>query len=183
VNLRLGALFLVWDLIVLMRIVELKVSRRNERALVERGGQVVGPSGLGLLVCAHVLWLLAWPVEVIGLATRAPAVWPALAVLAAAAEAMRLWTIATLGRRWTLRVVRLDGEPLVTGGPYRWLRHPNYVAVAAEVVLLPLAFGAWRSALVGLGLYLFGLSFRLPAEERALAPARSQPLDPRTTRP
>jgi len=183
VNLRLGALFFAWDLIVLMRIVELRVSRRHERALVARGGQVVAKSGLGLLVLAHVIWLLAWPVEVIGLATRAPSVWPALAVGVVAAEALRLWTIATLGERWTHRVVRLDGEPLVTRGPYRWLRHPNYVAVAAEVVLLPLAFGAWRSALVGLGLYLFGLSFRLPAEERALAPARPQALDPRTTRP
>lgn len=172
-NLRLGALLLAWDLIVLMRIVELKLSRRHEQALVARGGRVLEKSGLALLVFAHVLWLLAWPVETLALDTRAPRAWPALAALAVAAEGLRLWTIATLGERWTLRVVHVDGEPLVSGGPYRWLRHPNYVAVAAEVALVPLAFGAWRSALVGLGLYLLGLAVRLPAEERALARAES----------
>lgn len=172
-SLRLGALLLAWDLIVLMRIVELKISRRHEQALMARGGRVMRKSGLALLVLAHVLWLVAWPVETLALGTRAPAAWPALAGLAVAAEGLRLWTIATLGERWTLRVVRVDGEPLVSGGPYRWLRHPNYVAVAAEVVLVPLAFGAWRSALVGLGLYLLGLAVRLPAEERALARAES----------
>lgn len=170
-NLRLGALLFAWVLIVLMRIVELEVSRRHEQALVARGGRVVAKSGLALLVFAHVVWLLAWPVETLALGTRAPGAWPALAALALAFEGLRLWTIVTLGERWTLRVVRVDGEPLVAGGPYRWLRHPNYVAVAAEVALVPLAFGAWRSALVGLGLYLLGLAVRLPAEKRALEQA------------
>jgi methyltransferase len=183
VSAELAALAVAWVVIVIQRLVELRVSARHERALAARGGREIRASGFGLLAAAHAIWLVAWPLETVGLATRPPAAWPALALLFAAAEALRLWAIASLGDRWTVRVVRVAGEPLVAAGPYRLFRHPNYLAVAAQVLILPLAFGAWRSALLGLVLYLFGLARRLPVEERALASERPRPLDPRTTRP
>jgi len=80
-------------------------------------------------------------------------------------------------------VIALPGRPLVRSGPYRWLRHPNYLAVATETLLLPLAFGAWRSAISGLALYLAALVLRLPAERRALAEARGETLDRGGVRP
>ena len=73
--------------------------------------------------------------------------WPMLA-LVLASQALRWWCIATLGRRWNTRVIVVPGLPLVTGGPYRWLRHPNYVAVVVEGVALPLVHAAWVTALV-----------------------------------
>ncbi len=84
-------------------------------------------------------------------------------------QLVRLWVIASLGPHWTTRVIVQPGAPLVTRGPYRFLRHPNYAVVALEIPVLPLAFGAWRIAL-GFGLVnLALLAHRIRVEDRALA--------------
>ena len=91
------------------------------------------------------------------------------AAFVATASALRWWVMATLGWRWTTRVVAIPGLPLVTGGPFRWLRHPNYLAVAVEVAALPLAVGAWITAIAGTLLNaVLLLAVRIPCEEAAL---------------
>jgi methyltransferase len=157
----------VWLAVVAQRLWELRLSARHEAALAARGGYEMPGSRLLPIALAHMAWLGVWLWEEIALAPRPPAVWPALAALAVAAEALRLWAIASLGPRWTARVFALPGEPLVARGPYRWIAHPNYLAVALETLLLPLAFGAWRAGVIGLALYLVTLSLRWPAERRA----------------
>ena len=85
----------------------------------------------------------------------------------------RLWVLATLGPRWTTRIVILPGAPLVTGGPYRFVKHPNYVVVAGEIAALPLAFGLWPIAALFSLLNAAVLAIRIREEERALSSLRA----------
>ena len=154
------------------RIVELIVSRRHERRLSARGAHEVGRGHYPVMVALHTGLLLAAPAEVL-LLDRPFVPWLGLPMLAivAVTMALRWWVIRILGDRWTIRVWVLPGAPLVTTGPYRWLRHPNYVGVAVEVVALPLVHTAWWTALAfGLG-NLWLLAHRIRVEDRALAQA------------
>jgi methyltransferase len=107
--------------------------------------------------------------------------WPMLAVLAAS-QALRWWCIGTLGPRWNTRVIVVPGLPLVTHGPYRWLRHPNYVAVVAEGLALPLVHTAWITATSFTVLNAALLTVRIRCENRALVAATTPPA-PATTAP
>jgi methyltransferase len=97
-----------------------------------------------------------------------------LAALFAVLLVARAWTIASLGRYWTTRVITLPDEPLVRRGPYRFLRHPNYLIVAGEIAVLPLIFGAWRLALLFSVANSALLWYRIRVEDRALAPRRAR---------
>jgi methyltransferase len=128
------------------RLIELVVSRRNLSRLLDRGGRLIEGDGHRAIVAVHVAWFLAMGAEHV-LASWSG--WHAATVPLLGgfvlAEGLRLWAIGTLGERWTTRVVVVD-EPPVEAGPYRWLAHPNYVAVWIELVVLPLAFGLWITA-------------------------------------
>lgn len=158
--------------VAVQRLCELAISRRHLRALLARGGREVGASHYPWMVALHAAFLVSCLVEVwlLGRPFRLPLALAALAVLAAA-SALRLWTIASLGERWTTRVVVLPGEPLVTAGPYRWLRHPNYLVVVLELAAIPLVHGAWLTA-AAFGLAnLALLRLRTGVEDAALAAA------------
>lgn len=153
--------------------VELMVSTRNARWAFDRGGVEAGRRHFPPMVALHTGLLLACALEpvlagrpfITGLAVPA-------ALLALAAQALRWWCIRTLGRRWNTRIVVVPGLPLVQSGPYHFLRHPNYVVVALEGVVLPLVASGWITALVFTALNAVLLvGFRIPAEERALAGA------------
>jgi methyltransferase len=146
------------------RLLELVFARRNEAHLRRLGGVEVGARHYPLIVLVHALWLAALPVLVPS-DTR-----PDLSLfgLYLLLQAGRYWVIATLGRRWTTRVIVLPGEPPVTRGPYRYVRHPNYLIVAAEIALLPFVFGAWQIALVFSILNAAMLAVRIRAEDAAL---------------
>ena len=102
-----------------------------------------------------------------GLAPGLPAN-PALLLAYGLLQALRIWVIATLGRRWTTRIIVLEGAPLVRRGPYRFLAHPNYVVVGAEIAVLPLMFGLIWSAVVFSALNALILFVRIRAENAAL---------------
>lgn len=154
------------------RVAELVVSKRNLRWSLERGGvergrghyppMVVLHTGL-LLGCLAEVWLADRPFD--------PALGWTMFALVLAAQALRWWCIGTLGPRWNTRVVTVPGLPLVTGGPYRLIRHPNYVAVVAEGVALPLVHGGWLTALVFTVLNAWLLTVRIRCENTALAAA------------
>jgi len=151
------------------RLVELVVSRRHARALVARGAAEAGAAHYPLMVAVHGLLLAGAALEVVFL--HRPFLpwlgWPMLA-LVAGTMALRYWVVATLGERWTTRVLVLPDAPLVAGGPFRYLSHPNYLAVAVEVVALPLVHTAWITA-VACGLAnLAVLAVRIRAEDAAL---------------
>jgi methyltransferase len=151
------------------RVIELVVSRRNVRRSLAAGGVEMGWRHYPALVAFHTAFLAACAVEPILL----PKTWPLAAAVAALtvallAQGLRWWAIATLGRRWSTRIIVLPGAPPVVGGPYRLLAHPNYLAVAVELLAVPLIGGALvTAALATLGNVLL-MALRIPAEERAL---------------
>jgi methyltransferase len=155
--------------VAVQRLVELAVSRRNERRLLARGGERLAQDGFLPLAAAHALLYVALPLE------WAWAPWaglglhsvPALA-LALAASAWRYWAALSLGPRYTVHVIRLPGSPLVHRGPYRWMRHPIYRAVAVELPAVPLAFGAIATALLLFAAQGLALVHRIRVEERHL---------------
>jgi methyltransferase len=151
------------------RVAELVVSQRHLRWARERGGLESGQGHYPTMVTLHTALLLGCLVEVN--AFDRPFVawlgWPMLFVVAAA-QALRWWCIRTLGPQWNIRVVVVPGLPLVRSGPYRWLRHPNYVAVVAEGVALPLVHDAWLTALVFTVLNSGLLVVRIRCENRML---------------
>ncbi len=152
-------------LVALQRLAELVYGRRNATRLLAAGGIEAGAGHYPLLVALHGGWLAALFALV---PTEAPADWGLLG-LYGLLQAGRLWVIASLGGRWTTRVIVLPQAPLVKRGPYRFLRHPNYAVVALEIPVLPLAFGAWQIALAFGLANLALLTHRIRVEERALA--------------
>jgi methyltransferase len=159
-----GTLFFV----ALQRLGELVWANHNTGQLRRLGAIEADAAGYPLFVLLHAGWLAAMLLFV--RAAAAPR-WPFLALFGAA-QLGRLWVIVSLGRFWTTRILTLPGMPLVATGPYRWLRHPNYVVVAAEIALLPLAFGA--VAIAALFSVLNGLLIgrRIRIEDRVLASRR-----------
>jgi methyltransferase len=158
--------------VALIRLVELSVAQRNLRWARERGGVETGAGHYPVMVALHTALLVGCLVEVFA-ADRPflPALgWPMLALLVAA-HALRWWCIRTLGPQWNTRVVRVPGMPLVTGGPYRRLNHPNYVAVVVEGFALPLVHTAWITAIAFTVLNALLLRVRLRVETQALAEA------------
>ena len=154
------------------RLAEQVVSKRHLRWAVARGGVEVCHGHYPAMVAVHTGLLAGAVAEVIWL--DRPFVpllgWPML-LLALACQALRWWCITTLGPHWNVLVVVIPGMTLVRSGPYRWLRHPNYVAVVVEGVALPLMHGAWLTALLFTVLNAGVLTVRIRCENRALATA------------
>jgi methyltransferase len=165
-----SAYLVLIGLVALERLAELAVARRNLAWARSAGGLEYGRRHYPWIVMAHVALLAGAPAEVWLLGRPfVPALgWPMLAV-AVLAQALRWWCIGTLGRRWNTRVLVVPGLPLVTGGPYRWLRHPNYVAVVAEGIALPLVHTAWVTAVVFTAVNAVLLTIRITVEDRVLA--------------
>lgn len=150
------------------RVAELGLARANTRALLARGAYEVAPGHYPLIVLVHAGWLAAlwW------IAPGQPVIWSLVAVFLLL-QLARVWVIRTLGPRWTTRIIILPQAPLVTGGPFRFLSHPNYAVVVAEIAVLPLAFGLWEVALVFSALNAIVLTIRVRAESAALSRPRS----------
>ena len=155
---------LVLALVTLQRLGELALARRNTARLREAGAVEVGAGHYPLVVAVHAAWLA-------GLWLLAPPLPPSLPWLAAFAvlQVLRVWVLASLGRRWTTRILVLPGAPLVRRGPYRLMAHPNYAIVVGEIAVLPIAFGLYGYALVFSLLNAAILAIRIKAETDALA--------------
>jgi methyltransferase len=154
----------------LERVAELVVSERHRRWSMAAGGVEYGASHYPIMVVLHTGLLVGALVEV--LALDRPFLpwlgWPML-VLVLLSQALRYWCVAALGPQWNTRVIVVPGAPRVIAGPYRWLRHPNYLAVVLEGIALPLVHTAWVTALVFTALNaVLLLGFRIPTENRAL---------------
>ena len=164
-----GFFLLLVALVALERLAELALSRRHERVLRARGAVEHGAGHYPAMVAVHGALLAGAPAEVLLL--DRPFLpwlgWPMLA-LVAGTMALRYWVVASLGTRWTTRVLVERDVPLVSGGPFRLLPHPNYLAVAVEVVALPLVHTAWVTALACGAANLVVLARRIRVEDAAL---------------
>lgn len=156
--------------VALERVAELWLSERNARRALARGGAEHGRGHYPAMVLLHAALLAACAAEALLFPDPPPrAAWLAVAGVGLA-QALRWWAVAALGDRWSTRVVVVPDTAPVTRGPYRFLRHPNYLAVAVEVPCLPLAWGSWRTALLFGAANALLLRVRIRAEERALGP-------------
>jgi methyltransferase len=152
------------------RFCELRIAKRNREHALARGGKEYGADHFGAMAAMHTTFLLSCVAEVWLLARPFRALLAAVAIaFVVAAQALRYWCIATLGERWNVRVIVVPGMTLANDGPYRFLRHPNYVAVVTEILALPLVHDAWLTALVFTLVNAGMLSVRIRVEERALA--------------
>lgn len=141
---------------------ELVFARYNTRRLLARGAIEHGAGHYPLIVLLHASWLLA--IGVLGWSDPVNLGWLAtFAIL----QLLRVWVLASLGARWTTRIIVLD-EPLVARGPYRWLPHPNYAVVIAEIIVAPMVLGLWQVAAIFTLLNAAVLTIRIRAEARAL---------------
>ena len=154
---------IILSAVTLQRLSEMWLSNKNSKRLIAEGAREHAPGHYPLIVGLHTAWLAAlwW------LAPLRPvyAFWLGLFVLI---EMGRIWVLTSLGRRWTTRIIVLPGAPLVRKGPYRFIDHPNYLVVAAEIAVLPLVFGLWRTALAFSLINAAVLFIRIRAENRAL---------------
>lgn len=155
------------------RLLEVALSWRNARRALARGGREVEGRGFyAAMVAVHGLLFVAAPLEVAWLDRPfLPALAAVATGLVAVAMGLRYWAVATLGDRWNTRIIVIPGEPAVDRGPYRYVRHPNYIAVTLEMAALPLVHTAWLTALVWSLASALLLALRIPREEAALAQA------------
>ena len=154
--------------VTLQRLVELRLADRNSSRLLAEGAVESSRGHYPFIVALHMLWLAALWWWAPGRPIDIP-----LLVLFALLQVGRVWVIATLGERWTTRIIVKPGAPLVRKGPYRFINHPNYLIVTLEIAVLPLVFGLWRIALLFSLLNAVILAIRIREENRALASLRS----------
>ena len=155
--------YAIMAFVTLQRLSELVIARRNTARLMAAGAREYGASQYPVMVAMHTAWLIAlW----FSVGDRTVS-WPLLLVFAVL-QGMRIWVLATLGPRWTTRIIVLPGASLVAQGPFRFLRHPNYAVVTAEIAVLPLTFGLVGIAALFTVLNAAMLYVRIGAENRAL---------------
>ena len=149
------------------RLIELPVARANTARLLAAGGREVAPGHYPFIVAMHAAWLASLWLFSLGQPINVP-----LLILFGFVELARVWVLRTLGPRWTTRIIIVPGEQLVARGPYKFVSHPNYLVVAAELLILPLVFGLWQIALLFTLLNAAILTVRIRAENAALSPSR-----------
>ena len=161
-----AVLFLAF--IILQRLSELAISKANTKRLLARGAFEVGANHYPAMVAMHSAWIIC--LVVFGYNQPISLFWLALFALL---QLFRVWILASLGSRWTTRIIILE-EPLVTRGPFKFIRHPNYTLVVAEIIVAPMVLGLWWVAVLFTVLNAAMLWVRIGAEERALSPLRDQ---------
>ncbi|MCW1928576.1 isoprenylcysteine carboxyl methyltransferase family protein [Bhargavaea beijingensis] len=155
-------------LVIIQRLVELRVAKRNEQKLKSRGAFEAEASHYPYMVAMHIGFFISLIAEVLLTDRPLSPIWPVLLAVFLAMQVLRVWCLASLGEFWNTKIIILPGASVVKRGPYKWLRHPNYVIVTTELLVLPLIFQAYFTTIVFMALNAWMLSVRIPAEERAL---------------
>ncbi len=158
---------------IVQRLLELRHSKKNEAAMLARGGREHAPGHFQFMKLVHTLWFVAMLAEVFLLDRRLEArlewgIAIGAVIATVVGQLLRYAAIRTLGERWSVRIMTVPGSPAVAGGIYRYVRHPNYVGVILEIAAVPLIHGAWLTAIVFTILNALVLWIRIGAEERAL---------------
>lgn len=162
-------LWLLLGLILVQRWIELVIAHRNQVWILKQGGVEHFPQHYRWIVAMHTSWLVLWPVEASLRGSLLVAWWWTPLMFLVIAQCFRYGAMLSLGRYWNTRILVIPGTSPQARGLYRWLDHPNYVAVALELAFFPLLFGAWYAAIFfSLCNAVLLLGFRIPAEEKAL---------------
>jgi methyltransferase len=163
--------FLLLLFIILQRAAELALARRNEKILKSQGSIEFDKGGYRVIAAMHVAFFISLICEKIFLDRILNTYWTLFATLFVGAQVLRLWAIKSLGVRWNTKILVIPGKKLVARGPYKYIRHPNYVAVIAEIAAIPLTFSCYITAAVFSLLNLILLRRRIKIEEGALREA------------
>lgn len=163
------ALWVLFGLIVLQRLVELVIARRNEKWMKDHGGIEQGSGHYILFIVLHVSFFLSLLAEIMLSGSSDTTFHYVLFALFLVTQVVRIWCIHALGRFWNTKIIIAPNFSLVKEGPYKYMKHPNYVIVGVELFIIPLLFGAPVTAAIFPILHILLLTVRIPAEERALA--------------
>jgi methyltransferase len=162
-------IFLVFFLfLVVQRYAELIIANKNEVWMKSKGAFEVGRAHYKVIVSIHVLFFLSFLIEVVMRGTQLSALFPLILVIFILTQFIRVWAILSLGRYWNTKIIILPNAEIVKKGPYQYLRHPNYVVVTLEFILIPLLFNAYITAALFTLLNIIVVSIRIPTEEKAL---------------
>jgi len=162
---------IVISIVILQRLVELVVAKRNEKWMRSQGAFEAGSAHYPIMVAMHIAFFISLLAEVILLDRSLSSMWIILLVIFLTAQVARIWCLTSLGKFWNTKIIILPGADVVQKGPYKWVRHPNYIIVTTELLVLPLIFGAYSTAIIFTLLNVWMLSVRIPAEEKALKEA------------
>jgi methyltransferase len=155
-------------LLIAQRLTEMYIAKRNEKWLLKRGGVEHGKEHYPYIVTLHVLFLLSLFFEVMIFHKELTSLWNILIPILALTQLIRYWSVFSLGYYWNTKIIIVPNEIVVSKGPYQFMKHPNYVVVAIEFLLIPLLFQAYMTALLFTFLNIIMMSIRIPSEEKAL---------------
>jgi len=161
--------FVLVSIVILQRISELLISKRNEKIMLSKGGVEFGQRHYKFIVVVHSLFFVSLIFEKIMLKRELSDFWVYLFIIFLLAQFLRYWAIISLGVHWNTRVIVIPGDKLIVRGPYKFMHHPNYLAVTIELAVIPLIFSCYITALAILVLYLILLKERISVENEALA--------------
>lgn len=154
--------------IIVQRLFELLIAKRNEKWMKEQGALEFGRGHYQLIVLMHSIFFIVLLFEKIFFERMISPLWPLWIIVFVFAQLVRLWALKSLGRYWNTKILVLPKVEVIRKGPYRYIKHPNYLVVAIELLVVPILFGAYFTAGIFTLLNVIMLSIRIPAEERAL---------------
>lgn len=160
--------YLFFAVIVFQRLAELIIARRNEKWMKRNGAVEFGQDHYGMVVSMHLLFFVSFLFEVVIFRNTLSTYWIWLLPVFLITQFVRMWALSSLGKYWNTKIIVLPNANVVRKGPYRYIKHPNYVIVTLELIVIPLMFEAYITAAVFTVLNIAMLSIRIPAEEQAL---------------
>lgn len=161
----------ILSFVIMQRIIELVIAKRNETVMLSKGAYEVGSEHYPFMIALHVSFFISIIFEVLFFKHTLSTLFPFLFVCFLIVQFIRIWCLVSLGLFWNTKIIILPGANVVKKGPYKFLRHPNYIVVCSEILLLPLMFNAFFTAFIFTLLNLSMLSVRIPTEEKALMEA------------
>lgn len=163
--------YIILSIVIVQRLLELVIAKRNEKNMRAQGAYEVGASHYPLMILLHVSFFISLLIEVNTFNLTPSPLFLLFLIMFLCVQGLRVWCLTSLGSFWNTKIIVLPGTHVVTKGPYKYLRHPNYLVVSMEIALLPLMFEAYFTAICFTILNAIMLSIRIPTEERALKEA------------
>ena len=158
----------IFSFVVLQRIVEIIIAKENEKWMKAKGAIEFGKEHYPYIVLVHVFFLISFLFEVSYYEKTLSPLWPGLLAIFIFAQVLRYWCLYSLGRFWNTKILILPNVSVISNGPYKFIRHPNYIVVAIELLIIPLLFNAFLTATFFSILNAMLMTFRIPMEEKAL---------------
>ncbi|MDW0116019.1 isoprenylcysteine carboxylmethyltransferase family protein [Sporosarcina thermotolerans] len=162
---------IVISIVILQRLIELFIARRNEKWMKSQGAFEAGATHYPFMVGLHILFFISLLTEVLFFNRELSLIWPFLLAIFLVTQLLRIWCLSSLGKFWNTKIIVLPNAQVVRKGPYKWIRHPNYIIVATELLVLPLLFNAFFTAVLFTLLNCWMMTVRIPTEEKALKEA------------